>query len=582
VSTASNDHSDLSKESLGKQVSSFGYIFWVANWIELVERYAWCGVRVVSPLFIVGVFDKGGLQLTHTQRGEIFAVWAFIQTFVPVLSGGLADRFGCKLCVALATVINIAAYVIMGYTVVLAEWLCGMSLAEARLENADYAYQIFFVGVMFLGFGTGIFKPGLQGLLAKEMPKNAASLGWSIFYQIVNVGAFLGPFVAGKLRTEYGFRYVFLASAAAISLNFLPLLIFREPPRTKAVGKSVIDVLFKTTKGLLDPRLFFFTISFAGFWLMFMQLFDSLPVYITDWVDTRGLAQMLQKVFGIFGESASKIVPVEDGKLAQEWLVNVNALQICFLAFLVGYFTGKLRSLTAIIVGIGIAAVSIFALGVSASGWVILGAIVAFSLGEMMASPTTNRYLASISPPGKEGQYMGYLNFTVGIGWSIGNIISGRFYEEHGDKAGLACRYMIDQLHMAKEQVEAIDKAEVMKVFEKTVGMDAWGARQLLWDTYHPYVLWYILAAIGALSMLALLFYTRIVNAANKNPDHPLNRQGYLWVLAFLVLICLTLVAAIVKEPDSIGLWLNLSFFTLLLLVGATTSGKETDGSSAE
>jgi MFS family permease len=103
-----------------------------------------------------------------------------------------------------------------------------------------------------------------------------------------------------------------------------------------------------------------------------------------------------------------------------------------------GWVTGKVRSLNAIVVGIGVSAIAIYALGMSANGWWCLGAIGLFSFGEMTASPTKMRYLAGIAPAGKEGLYMGYVNFTVGIGWSIGSVIAGNLYEDGGDKANLA------------------------------------------------------------------------------------------------------------------------------------------------
>ena len=194
-------------------------------------------------------------------------------------------------------------------------------------------------------------------------------------------------------------------------------------------------------RGLLEPRLFFFTISFAGFWLMFYQLFDILPNFIDDWVDSRSAASMLS---GLIGERA--VPTVNGGNLPQEWMINFNALLISLLAFAVAYFTGKMRSsdgdhLRASL----LSAVAIYGLGMSMNGWWILAAIGLFSLGEMMASPTKMRYLAGIAPPGKEGQYMGYVNFTVGIGWSIGSILAGHLYEQGGDKVVLARRYLVEQ-----------------------------------------------------------------------------------------------------------------------------------------
>ena len=180
MSTAPNSGSDLSSGSLFAQLESFGAVYWLANWMELIERFAYYGVRVVLPVFIVAALEKGGPELTQIQKGSIYAVWAVVQSFVPILSGGFADRYGYKVNIALSTVLKVIGYLIMGYSVAIAEWLCGMTLREARLLGAEHVYEIFFAGAMFLAFGTAIFKPGVQGLIATKMPKHAASLGCNI------------------------------------------------------------------------------------------------------------------------------------------------------------------------------------------------------------------------------------------------------------------------------------------------------------------------------------------------------------------------------------------------------------------
>ncbi|MBN1590137.1 MAG: MFS transporter [Pirellulales bacterium] len=574
MSSEPNNQSDVSKDSLGKQISSFGYIYWVANVIELIERFAYYGVRVGLPVFIVLAIGKGGPELTQVDKGTIYAVWAVVQCFVPVLSGGFADRFGYKLCIAASALITSTGYLIMGFSIRIAEWQCGMPLAEARPLGIDHVYLILFVGAMFVAVGTGVFKPGVQGLIANQIPKSSASLGWGIFYQMVNVGGFLGPLVAGSLRV-LEWEYVFMACAGGALCNLIPLIFFREPQHPEHEGSSNPFVLLhKAFLGLLEPRLFFFTITFAGFWLMFMQLFDLLPNFIDDWVDSRGVASMLTTVFGWFGETASSFVPVlpESGNLTQEWILNFNAMLICLFAFGVAYFTGKMRSLTAIAVGIAIAALAIYGLGMSMNGWLILAAIGLFSLGEMMASPTKMRYLASIAPAGKEGQYMGYANFTVGIGWATGSIAAGYLYEAFGDKAVLARKYLVDTVGMAQSKVAAIPKADLMAQFEQAVHVDQWGARNLLWETYRPYWMWALFAGVGLASMVAILVYTYVCRRADADPRHSLNTHGDIWVLVFLVPICLlfgslTVLIFLGKHTLDFGLLLITVFFAVMLVI---------------
>ena len=569
---APQDSTELSAEPFRKQFASLSRVYWIANWMELVERFAYNGARVVLPVFIVAAFQEGGPELTQIQKGQIYGVWAVVQSFIPILSGGFADRYGYKINIAVSTVLKIIGYLIMGYTVLLSEMLCGMPLSEARPLGTDSAYGIFFAGAMFLAFGTAIFKPGVQGLIAAQMPKNAASLGWGLFYQMVNVGGFLGPLMAGYLRV-LEWEYVFLACSAGIALNFIPLMFFKEPARPEEVTTTGPGVLlYRAVKGLLEPRLFFFTISFAGFWLMFYQLFDILPNFIDDWVDSRMVAQFLSNIFG------TDLVPtVNGGNLTQEWMINVNAALISLLAFVVGYLTGKMRSLTAIIVGIAVSAVGIYALGMSMSGWWIIGAICLFSLGEMLASPTKMRYLAGIAPPGREGLYMGYVNFTVGIGWSIGSIIAGNLYQENGDKTVLAKRYLIEQHNVPAAEVNALSKFDVLPFFERTVGVDAWETRQLLWEAYEPWSMWLIFTMIGVASMFAIMVYNRVVTAADANPAHSWNAStgsGNTGVRAFLIPICILLFAATVYEP-SLALALNTAFFLLMLVVSFVGNGDD-------
>lgn len=556
-----DSHSESTKLSFRQQFAALGSVYWLASWMELIERFAYYGVRVVLPVFMVTALESGGPELTQIQKGDIYAVWAVVQSFVPILSGGFADRYGFKINIAAATVLKIIGYLIMGYSVRLAELVAGMPLTQARPLGTDHVYAIFYVGAMFLALGTAIFKPGLQGLLATQLRKNAAPLGWGLFYQMVNVGGFLGPLVAGYLRV-LSWEYVFIACSIAIALNFIPLFLFREPVREYADGETPpgpVKLLLDSMRGLLEPRLFFFTISFAGFWLMAYQLFDILPNFIDDWVDSRSLAAFLISIFG------SHVVPtVNGGNLTQEWMINFNSLMISLTCFIVGYLTGRMRSLTTIVGGIGVAAVSIYLLGVSMSGWWILGCIGLYSIGEMMASPTMMRYLADIAPNGKQGLYMGYVNFTVGIGWSIGSLVAGHLYEEGGDKVVLARRYLVDKMHLSADTITAIPKSDLLPFFEKTVGVDPWGTRQLLWKTYEPYSMWLIFTWIGLGSLLAVIIYNHCVKAADANPAHGLNTHGDQWVRRFLIPICVILIIATFMQP-SLGLALNTVFFCVML-----------------
>ncbi len=569
---------DKTSMPLRDQFKSLDYIYWLANWMELVERFAYYGVRVISPLFFVAALDEGGLELTQIQKGQIWAVWAIVQSFLPILSGGFADRYGFKVNIALSTVLKIVGYGIMGYTLEISQWIAGKPIAEARALGTDQVYAVFFVGAMFLAAGTAIFKPGIQGLLANRISKDAAPLGWGLFYQMVNVGAFVGPLLAAYLRV-LEWEYVFIACSAAIALNFIPLFMFKEPARPVAEGDSLpgpFRMLYDSVRGLLEPRIFFYTISFCGFWLMNMQFFDILPNFIDDWIDSRAAANVL---IGIFGEG--NVPVVHGGNLTQEWMLNLNALLISIFAFLAGYATGRLSSLSNIALGTALAIIAIFGLVGSMSGWWVLGCIVLYSIGEMTAAPSNFRYLNHIAPAGKKGLYMGYSNFTVGIGWSIGSLMAGHLYHNNGDKTELAKRHLVEKLGMDTGEVAALPKSEVMPMLQDKLGMNADAARQLLWDTYDPYYMWLVFGLIGVGSLLALLVYNHFVSAADANPNHSFNLRGEMWVKVFLVPICVIMVVACCFFPST-GLILNTLFFCVMGVIAFTQKKSPAPPSLAE
>ena len=193
--------------SLREQMVGLDNRFWIVNVMEMFERLAYYGVRAVVAIYMVLPQSAGGPEFTHVEKGIIFAWWAGVQSVLPMFTGGFADRYGHKNSISLAIVLKVIGYALMGY----------------RMDFAG-----FFWGCMLLAGGTAIFKPGVQGTLAATLKEGNASVGWGVFYQLVNIGGFLGPVVAGVLRL-LAWKYVFLACAGIVCINFLWLPFYQDP-----------------------------------------------------------------------------------------------------------------------------------------------------------------------------------------------------------------------------------------------------------------------------------------------------------------------------------------------------------------
>ena len=499
--------SRTSTASLGEQLKSFGKTFWIANTIEMLERLAYYGLRTVIPIFMVLSIEEGGPQFDHVQKGFIFAWWALIQSMIPVFTGGYADRYGYKLTVAISIAVKIAGYLVMAFAIEIAGSLTGGE--SLTVPGHTTTLYVFCAGAWLLALGTAIFKPGIQGILAHQLDEDNESTGWAVFYQLVNMGGFLGPFLAGALRL-LAWRYVFIACAVIVALNYVFLLTFPEPEQeegSEPTEQSILDglkVLWNSAIGICEPRLMSFLVVFSGFWFMFNQLFDMLPNFIDQWVDSSMVLGAITSVL--------QFTPPEEwgGNLPQEYMINLNAGMIMVTAFAVGFVTGKVRSMTAMLVGMLISAIAIYAIGFSTNGWVVLAAIALFSLGEMSASPTKMRYFASIAPPGKKGLYLGYINATNGFGWYIGSLVAGEMYQEKGDIFVLGRRYLVDELGKDSQAIEAMKQTEVLPLLAEQTGKSAIEVQQLLWVTYSPQQIWPYFATIGLVSMFGLIAFDQI------------------------------------------------------------------------
>jgi MFS family permease len=521
------DEENVPVYGLKKQLSLlFGSkVFNLANLMEVLERLAYYGLRTVLPVYMVLAIEEGGPQFDHVQKGFVYGWWALVQSLIPIVAGGFADRYGYKKTVGVAIAIKAVGYIVMAYCVELGALFSGG--ASTGQPGHFWVLAVFMAGAMALAFGTAVFKPGLQSMIQLSMPEGTRPTGWAVFYQLVNVGGFLGPFLAGVMRLM-AWRYVFISCAIIVCLNYIVLLTFAEPKKSgKGFGDaSLLSVAWQSLIGIWQPRLFCFIVLFSGYWLMFFQLFDILPNFIEDWVDSSGPANAIAKpVIEAFGGT----VPEEwGGNLPQEYMINLNAGVCMLLAFLAGYLTSRIRAVTAMVIGIGISCVAIYSIGLSMNGWYTLAAIGGFSLGEITASPRKADYLASLAPKGREGLYLGYVNATQAIGWSLGSVLAGKLYESGGDKVVLARRMLIDKFAMDATKVQEMAKTDVVPKLAEMLNSDAAGVRQTLWDAYEPQSMWLVFTLIGASSMVCLMIYGKLVKVLGADRD---------WIFGALALL---------------------------------------------
>jgi dipeptide/tripeptide permease len=534
------------RTSLISQLRSLPPNFWFANFMEILERLAFFGVRAVAPLYLVKEAYDGGLGLTQTQKGDIFAIWALVQCLVPMVSGGYAERYGYRKSLVVAFLLNIVGYLGMANSREIAA-----SLTASGWTNANYL--VFLTAACLIGLGTAIFKPPVHGTVAKTTDEKTSSLGWGTFYWVVNIGGALAPMCAAQLRGETDWDRVFYAAAIVTACNFVPLfLLYKEPEKDPPAEGEAEKGPFGTFVASLvtifkDPRLIVFLAIFSCFWLMFMQLWDLLPNFLDEWVDTSDLA-------GLFGAISSGWV-LENGQVKPEMMININPMSIILLVIGVSWVIRKLNKIVAMVLGMLIALVGFVGAGSTQVGIICALMILVFSIGEMACSPTFSAYIGLIAPKDKKALYMGYSNIPFAIGWFLGNAIGGRLYDALANKTRLARKFMVDHLGLSPDLAvnkELLPDPEVMQTmahlqngadpaaFEASVRASwqtvQWAglageektarvheiysqvlgqvdpasvqhATRALWDAYHPYMVWIYLGLMGLVGIVGMIIF---------------------------------------------------------------------------
>ncbi|MCB9206728.1 MAG: MFS transporter [Ignavibacteriales bacterium] len=367
--------------------------FWLANFMELCERAAYYGFFIVLTLYltdIVGFDDKE----TGVVAGVFFALLYFFPPFV----GAISDKIGFKNGLILAFTLLTIGYFFLGVF-------------------HSKALVIFFLFVVLIG--GSFIKPLITGTVAKTTSEANKARGFSLFYWVVNIGAFGGKTVVPSIRQGIGLEYVnfFSAGMAFLALLFA-IFIFKIDEKRVENGKSVKDVMNALIKIFSTPRLIILTLIVAGFWIIQHQLYATMPKY----------------VIRLLGEEAKP-----------EWLANVNPLVVVIFVVIITQLTKKYKAVSVMLIGMLIMPLSALAMAMSQELESMTGQAVsifgAFSmhpltimmivgigiqgLAECFISPRFLEYFALQAPEGEEGTYMGFSHLHSFFSALIGFIMSG-------------------------------------------------------------------------------------------------------------------------------------------------------------
>lgn len=383
-------------ERLDEIRSGFQLPFWVANFTEIFERVAYYSTTAVLAIYLTEQ-----LHFSTVLAGTLQGIAGFVVYALAILAGTLADRFGFRRTLILAYLLLTVGYFLLGSLET--SWM-------APLRHAIGDKWLVSLVLLVPSLGPGLVKPVVAGTTARASSENVRSLGYSIYYTLVNIGGTVGPLMAWVVREKmgWGIANVFRFAALSVFLMFwVTLLFYREPGRDGDARVQSISTAFLNMFIVLgNLRYVTFLLISSGFYVVYWQIFISAPVFLRRYVNPNA--------------DVDRILSLE------------GATIICF-QILVAYLTQRIPAVQAIAIGFLIAACSWILLAVHPSTFAFGVLLVILALGELLQASRYYEYCSRLAPPGQQGLYMGYAFLPIAVGYAIGGWLGGFLQKEFGE-----------------------------------------------------------------------------------------------------------------------------------------------------
>ena len=368
--------------------------FWVANISELFERLSYYAAFASLPRYL-----HESLNFGVERASSLAGLFGGLVWFLAAFGGALADHMGFRRALSLAYLTLTVSYFLLGS--IGSPWL-------APVRSAMPLVVLVTVILMLPALGIALVKPCVVGTTARASKENVRSIGYSIYYTLVNIGGALGPLLAGWVHQHLSVEKVFDMAALAVFAMFIGVLLFFKEPRRS--GEVRTESLAQVARNFLTVasnwRFMLFLIIFSGYYIAFWQEFIILPLYIHGYV------------------SASANT---------EALLSWDALTVIALQMVVSILTQKMPAFRGIMLGTLISGLAWILLILHPSVAMAVATLIVVAIGEITQQPRYYEYISRLAPSGQQGTYMGFAFLPIGIGSLVGGWFGGFLIHRFGE-----------------------------------------------------------------------------------------------------------------------------------------------------
>lgn len=452
----------------------FSKPFWVANFVELLERLAFYAVFIVITLYLSNVWG-----FTDIQAGIISGIYSAMLYLLPTFTGAYADKIGFRSSIILAFAFLTIGYAGLGLVPTLLQSAglvqYGMTTTYSGLIGSPHQWSIIPI-LVFIVIGGAFIKAVISGTIARETTNENRARGYAIFYMMVNIGAFTGKTVVDPLRKSMGDLGLVYLNYFSASMTFLALILvffLYKSTHTEGQGKKMKELMASLGKVMQNYRLLILMLIVSGFWMIQSQMYSTMPKYVIRMV----------------GDGATP-----------GWYANVNPLVVFVSVNFITSLMKKRSAISSMMVGMFIIPLSAlvmsfgnqigpdFVLGLHPVAFMMVVGIAMQALAECFISPRYLEYFSLQAPKGEEGLYLGFSHLHSFFSYLFAFGVSGFLLE----------KYCPDP-RLFTSDAGVLD----------TVAYAA--------ATQNAHYIWYVFVGIGAVSAAALFIYSMVVKKIDRN-----------------------------------------------------------------
>ncbi|WP_318641288.1 peptide MFS transporter [Flavobacterium ardleyense] len=210
------DNRGVDQSMLMNHPASLFILFFTEMW----ERFSYYGMRALLTVFLVSELTSGGWAWTNEEALKLYGIYTGLVYLTPLLGGMIADKFtGYRKAILIGALI--------------------MTLGHASMALEGFSQNFFYVGLLFMILGNGMFKPNISSMVGQLYPDTSSKkdAGYTIFYMGINAGAFLGMLLCGYIGEKIGWHYGF--GLAGIFMFFGMLQFYFAQKIFGVIGQDV-------------------------------------------------------------------------------------------------------------------------------------------------------------------------------------------------------------------------------------------------------------------------------------------------------------------------------------------------------